>query len=149
MALSSAGPAATYPPGIVGVHALPADHHDGPWDSIITPPGLKDRLLGTALLILRHGRALRGDERPVVRVRGTLVNPLLQDLDLRRPAKPDQRSGPLFDKSTHTHAAARKPLQRAWAAERVPVARFDLHRTLFRPLRAEIEIGAAPAHANR
>jgi len=58
MALSSARPAATYPPGIVGVHALPADHHDGPWDSIITPQGLKDRLLGTALLILRHGRAL-------------------------------------------------------------------------------------------
>lgn len=58
MALSSVGPAATYPPGIVGVHALPADHHEGPWESILTPPGLKDRLLGTALLILRHGRAL-------------------------------------------------------------------------------------------
>jgi SpoVK/Ycf46/Vps4 family AAA+-type ATPase len=48
----------TYPPGIVGVHALPADHHDGPWDSIVTPPGLKERLLGTALLLLRHGRSL-------------------------------------------------------------------------------------------
>jgi AAA+ superfamily predicted ATPase len=58
MALSSVSPAATYPPGIVGVHALPADHHEGPWDSIITPPGLKERLLGTGLLILRHGRAL-------------------------------------------------------------------------------------------
>ncbi|MDP9428048.1 MAG: AAA family ATPase [Actinomycetota bacterium] len=58
MALSSVGPAATYPPGIVGVHALPADHHEGPWDSIFTPPGLKERLLGTALLVLRHGRAL-------------------------------------------------------------------------------------------
>jgi SpoVK/Ycf46/Vps4 family AAA+-type ATPase len=58
MALSSVGPAATYPPGIVGVHALPADHHEGPWDSILTPPGLKERLLGTSLLILRHGRAL-------------------------------------------------------------------------------------------
>ncbi len=58
MALSPLGPAASYPPGIVGVHALPADHHDGPWDSIVTPPGLKEQLLGTGLLILRHGRAL-------------------------------------------------------------------------------------------
>jgi pachytene checkpoint protein 2 len=48
----------TYPPGIVGVHVLPADHHEGPWESIVTPPGLKDRLLGTALLLLRHGRSL-------------------------------------------------------------------------------------------
>lgn len=47
------------PPGVSGIHALPADHHDGPWDSIITPPGLKDRLLGTTLLVLRHGRRLQ------------------------------------------------------------------------------------------
>lgn len=47
------------PPGVSGIHVLPADHHDGPWDSIITPPGLKDRLLGTALLVLRHGRRLQ------------------------------------------------------------------------------------------
>jgi pachytene checkpoint protein 2 len=47
------------PPGVSGLHVLPADHHDGPWDSIITPPGVKDRLLGTALLVLRHGRRLR------------------------------------------------------------------------------------------
>jgi ATP-dependent 26S proteasome regulatory subunit len=47
------------PPGVTGVHALPADHHDGPWDSIITPPGLKERLLGTAILLLRHGMRLR------------------------------------------------------------------------------------------
>jgi pachytene checkpoint protein 2 len=47
------------PPGITGIHALPADHHDGPWDSIITPPGLKERLLGTAILLLRHGRRLQ------------------------------------------------------------------------------------------
>jgi ATP-dependent 26S proteasome regulatory subunit len=40
------------------VHVLPADHHEGPWDSIVTPPGLKERLLGTALLLLRHGRSL-------------------------------------------------------------------------------------------
>jgi ATP-dependent 26S proteasome regulatory subunit len=48
----------TYPPGIVGVHVLPADHHEGPWESIVTPAGLKERLLGTALLLLRHGRSL-------------------------------------------------------------------------------------------
>lgn len=47
------------PPGVTGIHTLPADHHDGPWDSVITPPGLKDRLLGTALLVLRHGRRLQ------------------------------------------------------------------------------------------
>ncbi len=51
-------PKPTYPPGIVGVHVLPADHHEGPWESIVTPPGLKERLLGTALLLLRHGRSL-------------------------------------------------------------------------------------------
>jgi SpoVK/Ycf46/Vps4 family AAA+-type ATPase len=50
---------ATLPPGVVGIHALPANHHDGPWDSIVTPPEVKDRLLGTALLVLRHGRALQ------------------------------------------------------------------------------------------
>jgi AAA+ superfamily predicted ATPase len=48
----------TLPPGVVGVHALPADHHDGPWDSVIVPPGTKERLLSTALLVLRHGRLL-------------------------------------------------------------------------------------------
>jgi AAA+ superfamily predicted ATPase len=46
------------PPGLLSVHALPADHHDGPWDHIIVPPGTKDRLLNHALLTLRHGRAL-------------------------------------------------------------------------------------------
>lgn len=47
------------PQGVLGIHALPADHHDGPWDTVITPPGLKDRLLGTAMLVLRHGRRLQ------------------------------------------------------------------------------------------
>jgi SpoVK/Ycf46/Vps4 family AAA+-type ATPase len=47
------------PPGVTGIHVLPADHHDGPWDSIITPPAVKQRLLGTALLVLRHGRRLQ------------------------------------------------------------------------------------------
>jgi pachytene checkpoint protein 2 len=46
------------PPGVLSVHALPADHHDGPWDHILTPPGVKDRLLNHALLTLLHGRAL-------------------------------------------------------------------------------------------
>jgi SpoVK/Ycf46/Vps4 family AAA+-type ATPase len=46
------------PPGVLSVHALPADHHDGPWDHILVPPGTKERLLSTALLTMRHGRRL-------------------------------------------------------------------------------------------
>ncbi|MET7398243.1 AAA family ATPase [Dactylosporangium sp. NPDC005572] len=52
------------PPGVSGIHVLPADHHDGSWDSIIVPPGTKERLLGTAVLVLRHGRALRSLSGP-------------------------------------------------------------------------------------
>jgi SpoVK/Ycf46/Vps4 family AAA+-type ATPase len=48
----------SYPPGVTGIHTLPADHHDGPWDSIIVPEGTKERLLSTALLVLRQGRLL-------------------------------------------------------------------------------------------
>ena len=44
--------------GVLSVHALPADHHDGPWDHILTPPGVKERLLNHALLTLLHGPAL-------------------------------------------------------------------------------------------
>jgi AAA+ superfamily predicted ATPase len=46
------------PPGVLSVHVLPADHHDGPWDHIVTPPGVKERLLNHALLTLLHGPAL-------------------------------------------------------------------------------------------
>jgi AAA+ superfamily predicted ATPase len=46
------------PPGLLSIHALPADHHDGPWDHIIVASGTKERLLNQALLTLRHGRAL-------------------------------------------------------------------------------------------
>jgi AAA+ superfamily predicted ATPase len=49
---------AALPPGVLSVHALPADHHDGPWDHIITPPGVKERLLNHGLLTLLHGPAL-------------------------------------------------------------------------------------------
>jgi SpoVK/Ycf46/Vps4 family AAA+-type ATPase len=52
------------PAGVAGIHVLPADHHDGPWDSIIVPPRIKERLLGTALLVLQHGRALRSLSGP-------------------------------------------------------------------------------------
>ncbi|MGN6599519.1 MAG: AAA family ATPase [Actinomycetes bacterium] len=51
---------AALPQGVTGVHALPADHHDGPWDEILTPPGLKERLLATAVLVMRQGRVLTG-----------------------------------------------------------------------------------------
>jgi pachytene checkpoint protein 2 len=50
---------AALPPGVTGIHALPAGHHDGPWDTIITPPRHKETLLGTVVLILRHGRRLQ------------------------------------------------------------------------------------------
>lgn len=46
------------PPGLLSMHVLPADHHDGPWDHILVPPGTKERLLNQTLLRLRHGRAL-------------------------------------------------------------------------------------------
>jgi pachytene checkpoint protein 2 len=46
------------PNGVTGVHALPADHHDGPWESIVVPPGTRERLLGTALMSMMHGRRL-------------------------------------------------------------------------------------------
>ena len=43
---------------MLSVHALPADHHQGPWDHIVVPAQLKDRLLNQALLTLLHGRRL-------------------------------------------------------------------------------------------
>ena len=49
---------ADLPRGVASVHALPASHHDGPWDSIVVPPGTKERLLGTALLPLLHSARL-------------------------------------------------------------------------------------------
>lgn len=50
--------AAVLPVGVKGVHVLPSDHHDGPWDHIVVPPGTKQRLLNQAVLKLRHGAAL-------------------------------------------------------------------------------------------
>ena len=46
------------PPGVASVHVLPAGHHDGPWDSIVVPDGTRERLLGTALVAMMHGRRL-------------------------------------------------------------------------------------------
>jgi pachytene checkpoint protein 2 len=46
------------PPGLLSLHALPSDHHDGPWDHIFAPQGMKQRLLNQALLTLRHGQRL-------------------------------------------------------------------------------------------
>jgi AAA+ superfamily predicted ATPase len=51
---------AALPHGVTGVHALPSDHHDGPWDAVIVDPRVKERLLATAVLVLRHGRRLAG-----------------------------------------------------------------------------------------
>ncbi|MBF4769400.1 ATP-binding protein [Nocardioides agariphilus] len=49
---------ARLPQGITGLHVLPADHHRGPWESMVVPDSLRERLLGTALLVLRHAPAL-------------------------------------------------------------------------------------------
>ncbi|HEX6452399.1 MAG TPA: AAA family ATPase [Trebonia sp.] len=46
------------PRGVAGVHVLPADHHEGPWSSIVAPAGTRERLLGTALMAMLHGRRL-------------------------------------------------------------------------------------------
>ncbi len=46
------------PPGVLSLHVLPAEHHDRDWDAIIVPAAVKERLLGQALLTLKHGRKL-------------------------------------------------------------------------------------------
>src|SRR6201987_3106252 len=46
------------PRGVAGVHVLPADHHEGPWSSIVVPAGTRERLLGTAPMAMLHGRRL-------------------------------------------------------------------------------------------
>ena len=33
--------------GVLTAHVLPADHHDGPWDHILVPPGTKENPLTT------------------------------------------------------------------------------------------------------
>lgn len=57
VAVSVSGPG-ELPRGVTGVHVLPADHHDGPWSSLVVPPGTRERLLGTALVAMLHGRRL-------------------------------------------------------------------------------------------
>lgn len=48
------------PHGVSGVHALPAGHHEGPWDAVLLDPSVKERLLASAVLVLRHGGRLAG-----------------------------------------------------------------------------------------
>lgn len=47
-----------YPQGVLGLHVLPAEHHDKDWDRIFVPIEVKQRLLNQALLTLMHGRRL-------------------------------------------------------------------------------------------
>lgn len=56
----AAGVHGSLPPGVIGLHALPADHHAGEWESVIVADGVKERLLATAVMVLRHGRRLAG-----------------------------------------------------------------------------------------
>jgi pachytene checkpoint protein 2 len=53
-----------FPRGVTAQHVLPAGHHDGPWDSIVVPPGTRERLLGTALVAMLHGRRLAAFPAP-------------------------------------------------------------------------------------
>jgi SpoVK/Ycf46/Vps4 family AAA+-type ATPase len=53
-----AAPAPALPPGVLSLHVLPAEHHDKDWDAIVVPRKVKERLLGQALLTLKHGRKL-------------------------------------------------------------------------------------------
>src|SRR5207302_9682344 len=53
-----AAPVPALPPGVLSLHVLPAEHHDKDWDAIIVPGAVKERLLGQALLTLKHGRKL-------------------------------------------------------------------------------------------
>jgi pachytene checkpoint protein 2 len=53
-----AGLAPALPPGVLSLHVLPAEHHDKDWDAIVVPRQVKERLLGQALLTLKHGRKL-------------------------------------------------------------------------------------------
>ena len=57
--------AASLPRGVLSIHALPADHHDGPWDSIVTPAETKERLLGALVLRLLHGSRLAAGDVPL------------------------------------------------------------------------------------
>src|SRR4051795_12913936 len=51
-------PRSALPPGVLSLHVLPAEHHDRDWDAIIVPKQVKERLLGQALVTLKHGRKL-------------------------------------------------------------------------------------------
>lgn len=46
------------PQGVSGLHVLPADHHRGPWESMVVDDSVRRRMLGTALLVLSHAPAL-------------------------------------------------------------------------------------------
>src|SRR5258707_11254875 len=58
MERARSGGGAALPPGVLSMHVLPAEHHDRDWDAIVVPREVKERLLGQALLTLKHGRKL-------------------------------------------------------------------------------------------
>lgn len=60
------------PRGVRSFVTLPAHEHEDHWGSIVVPPGVKDRLLGTALMSLLHGRKL-ASAAPASSVNGLIV----------------------------------------------------------------------------
>lgn len=60
------------PRGVRSFVTLPAHEHEDYWDSIVVPPEVKDRLLGTALVSLLHGRQL-ASAAPASAVNGLIV----------------------------------------------------------------------------
>ncbi len=64
--------ASDLPRGIRSFATLPAHEHEDYWDSIVVPPQIKDRLLGTALLSMVHGRKL-ASAAPACALNGLVV----------------------------------------------------------------------------
>ncbi|HET9075301.1 MAG TPA: AAA family ATPase [Acidimicrobiales bacterium] len=60
------------PRGVRSFVTLPAHEHEDYWDSIVVPPEVKDRLLGSALLALLHGRKL-ASAAPACALNGLIV----------------------------------------------------------------------------
>lgn len=64
--------ATALPRGVRSFTTLPTHEHEDYWDSIVVPAAVKDRLLGTALLSMMHGRKL-SSAAPACALNGLVV----------------------------------------------------------------------------